>query len=100
MPFRKSIHYDFGGYDKNVQYIGMVRDSSKDHMITFDVKATFSEGDTLECMMPNGRILTIQASRCVDSMGHAIQHSKPNSVIKMPMSEQVPRLSIIRKRLC
>ena len=30
----ESLSYDFGGYDKNVQYIGMVRDSSKDHMIT------------------------------------------------------------------
>jgi putative protease len=96
-PFAESIHYDFGGYNKGVDYIGIIREIINNEQIIIDNKNSFSENDDLYYLSPSGKRIILKAQDIKDSMNHPISKTKPNTIVRLPYFKEASRFAILSR---
>ena len=96
-PYKDSIHYEFGGYVKGVDYVGIVRECLDRDTVIIDNKNAFSEQDELYYMSPKGQRFHLKAEAIKDSLNNSISRTKPNTIVKLPYFEGAERFGILSR---
>ena len=96
-PRSESIHYNFGGYQKQIDYVGIVRDTTPHQQIYIDVKGTFKSSDTLTVLHQNGETSSFQPTEFWSSNGESLNVAKPNTVVRLPFPKKSNRFDVICK---
>jgi len=94
-PGQESIQMHFDSYQKNVEFIGTVKEVSPPHWIYLEVKTGFNTGDVLEWMGPNAEIKQIVADPC-NLWGEKIYKTNPSSVVRLKWFEGVVKDTVFR----
>ncbi|RAP36494.1 peptidase U32 [Candidatus Marinamargulisbacteria bacterium SCGC AAA071-K20] len=97
-PFSESIRYNFDKYEKDVDYIGTVKDCLNDALI-IENKVPFEVGDQLELVSPSHDTQTFQVTNFFDLRGNRLEKSKPNSIVSLPFEGHKEKYSLLRKCL-
>jgi len=97
-PFSSSINYDFDGYEKSVEFAGIVKHVASDGLY-IEVRFPFHQGETLELQRPDGSVQNITLSTITDTLGEGVMKTHPNSIVKIPFVENVNPYYILRKPL-
>ena len=95
-------NYSSSSYIKTHQYLGKVI-GKKDGFVEVDVRAKFVLGEQIEFIFPNldddffylvGGILEVKHGKTT-----AVEKSKPNTTVKLPLTKTIPEFGIIRKKI-
>jgi len=96
-PYQESIAYDFQGYKKEVEFIGTIKDVSPAHGMALDVRLPFMCGDQLELQTNDGKLISFKVSSITNTLGDALDKTKPNSIVRLPYIEGAHQHAILRK---
>ncbi len=92
-------NYATSSYIRNYQFIGNVADVDNNRII-IPVKAKFQLGDELEIIFPNPENdITIKVNDILDEEDNPIDFTKPNTVVKVKISEPIQPFGIVRKKI-
>ncbi len=97
-PAGESIHYDFGGYQKQLDYVGIIRDTTKEK-IFIDVKNHFKLGDQLTILHHNGSQTTLTPDTFWNIEGNAVSQAQQNTIIALPKTPNSKCFNVITKQL-
>lgn len=92
-------NYSTSSYIRNYQYIGNIIEQTG-KFITLPVKSKFSRGDKLELIFPDpqfDRIIDITNIR--DEENNPLTVTKPNTIVKIELHEEIPPYGIVRKKI-
>ncbi len=85
-------------YLRDWQICAVVTKCDKSGLATFSLRNKFAEGDELELVGPNLRPFALTAQGMRDGDGVPLHEPRtPQSVFTMPLSQQVPAYSILRR---
>ncbi len=96
VPGPESINTVFNQYEKTSELIGTVLDTTSTNEWIIHVKNTFTPTDHLIVMTPTHDI-PFRALKIKDLAGNILEKATSNGCIKIPASESIPPLSIIKK---
>ncbi len=99
-PEAADVNYEFGAYEKSVEYIGTVKDKSPEGDLFIEVRVAVEPGQRVEFMRPNQSVFEMVLPECWDLEDQPVTRSKPNSIIRVPApAADVPVYSILRMPL-
>ncbi|MDC0037002.1 U32 family peptidase [bacterium] len=96
-PGGESIHYAFSGYQKELQYIGMVREIDGAGNAVCDVKTAFQNTDALQLISPQHHVESITLTQCLDTQFNPIKQAKPNSMVRVKARKPFAEHAILVK---
>tara|TARA_A100001015_G_scaffold319884_1_gene444298 strand:+ start:517 stop:1722 length:1206 start_codon:yes stop_codon:yes gene_type:complete len=100
IPAGDSIHYNFGGYQKQLDYIGIVRDVIDEERVVIDVKNTFKQGDQLTVLKSESDIEQLLPINNFWSLtGENLVIGKQNSLISLPYFKNAKPFDVITRQL-
>jgi putative protease len=100
-PGPESQNYISGGYIRTWEFVGVVKEYSKDGIIIIEQRNRIKQGDKLEIMQPNGCDIPLIAEQMWDMEGNIIESAPhPQMLLKMRVTQPVMQHSMIRKKLC
>lgn len=90
---------EFGGYIREWDVIGVVEDYN-DGIVLCTQRGKFTLGDELEALTPNGKLISFTPSFIWNEENEEIT-ATPHAmmVFKIPYNEELPRYTILRKKL-
>lgn len=98
LPGGDSIHYDFGGYHKTLDYIGIVRDVIDQDRVIIDVKNSFSVGDTLAIFQPHqSKPRQHHIEACWSLRGDPLEAGKQNTLVSLPFFSEAKPYDVITR---
>ncbi|RAP33631.1 peptidase U32 [Candidatus Marinamargulisbacteria bacterium SCGC AG-410-N11] len=92
-----SIGYHFGGYEKSINYLGSIKEVIPQKGAFIQVINTFSVGDTLTIINPNGKQDTLTITTMQSTLGEQIEKTKPNSLINLPQLTSSEKFAVVCK---
>ena len=95
-PDKHSIHYSFGGYQKSLDYVGLVRDLSPNKLF-IDVKNSFKTTDSLLFFKHDGTSTTHKVDQIWSINGDCISETKQNSLVALPMTSNIQKYSVVAR---
>ena len=96
------IHYQFEKYEKSVDYLGTIKDLTKNTtppLMVVAVKNTFKLGDKIELMTHNGQLKELTIKILKNSKGTPINKTNPNTIVKINGPSHTKIYSILRQPL-
>ena len=97
-PAAESIHYEFGGYQKQLDYIGIVRDVIDNHRVVIDVKNSFKQGDQFNILQSNST-QSINIKDFWSLSGEKLSIGKQNSLVSFPYYDQAKTFDVITRHI-
>ncbi len=92
-------YHKTSSYIRNYQFIGEVVET-KEKSIFIDIKAKFSVGEDIEIIFPDRACdLTIRITEIFSKLGDSIIFTKPNTVVRIDLNEEIPPFGIVRKKI-
>ena len=98
IPAGESIHYDFGGYQKQLDYIGIVREVIDQETVIIDVKNNFKQGDNLGILQKD-RTQQLKLTDFWSLAGETLEHGKQNSLVSLPYYEHADIYDVVTRHL-
>lgn len=98
-PFSETINYEFDGYEKDVEFAGIIKDVRPNTLMFIDVRFSFNENDPLELLLPSGEVIPFIASDIKDINGNSVTRTQPNSIVTLPYIKEAAMDYIVRKPL-
>jgi len=92
-----SINPDFGHYEKEIAYLGTIKQATPETGIVMSVRSEFKTSDHLGLLQPSGLTTTLSTEGCKRYTGESISRAHPNSVVTFPYIDGVKPLDIIFK---
>jgi U32 family peptidase len=98
-PPQYSINYNFGGYQKKIEFLGSVIEIINNKNIIVAVKAPFKTNDKLEILCKNLKVLKYKATKIKLLNDQEIEKTRPNMVVKLPFIDYAHKGSILTARI-
>jgi U32 family peptidase len=94
-----NIHYEFSGYEKQVEFLGIVKEVIHKEGIIIESKNPFTPNDQLELFSQNGQTYPFIPNKIMAMNGEELKKTKPNSLVSLPWIKEAKKYDIIRKIL-
>ncbi|MSR88730.1 MAG: U32 family peptidase [Candidatus Margulisbacteria bacterium] len=98
-PAVESIHYDFAGYTKGIDFIGTVKDIHPKKGIILEIKSPFQKTDPLEFLCQNGTLRPIQLDTIWNMADEEIETVNQNTLIRIPANKTIKPYDILRRKI-
>ncbi|OED35383.1 hypothetical protein AB834_04655 [PVC group bacterium (ex Bugula neritina AB1)] len=92
--FRSSVRYDEGGYQRGLQYVGIVRSFNPKKGLLLEVRYPFSSKDDLTFLLPDGNNENVSETFLSDINDEEILMAKPNSLIYLKYTKPLPENTV------
>ena len=96
---QNSITREWNGYNKQVQYLGTVKECTEDGHYTIEVKSPLKTGDTVEILKPDGSRVHWPITAMTNALGDSIDTAHASTIVQIKGPSYAPRYSILQRGL-
>lgn len=94
-----SIFNERENADTEWQMVGTVIEANPKSGIVIEVRNAFNQGDQLEILPFQGKVITLVAQEITDVMMKPITRTKPTTLIKLPFVDGVEAMQLVRQKV-
>lgn len=95
----ESIFNERENADGEWQMVGSVIDANPKAGIVIEIRNAFNQGDELEIIPFEGRVVKVVASEIMDLTMKAVTRTKPSTLVRLPYVEGVKALYLVRQKV-
>ncbi len=90
-------NYESSSYNRNWQYLGNI-EKIEDGLVSVSVLSKFSKDEEIELVFPDmDKDLKLKVDKIYDEAGNLIDFTKPNTVVRIPVNQDIPDSGLVRK---